>query len=318
MVPLVAVADGGGDGGGWSEPDDFDPEDFSWSVDKGFTGPSVTSGTTASDLETIGVENITDLPTMTAMYQDPEAYGLGYNDFVNMGFFKKSEAADLASMREDAFNIQKELQKTNPNVTVGVQPDGTYAYGGPLGEAIAAMTSEIYKSAKDLQISIGGFSVLGGPLGAAYTIGGLAMDEMGIEVPNFNPFSESTKEMTKEERQAEIAKEDKSLSKAEREAKEDDIAFDKAVSDYMEKNAGQSLDRTAADATDKEIGMDYVTAMAEESYSPLSEERGQYFKYPLYPTSDYLPKPIYEGDTEKKSSSSMSAFFECSWKTILF
>lgn len=283
--------DGDGDSGGWSEPNDFNPEDFSWSVDKGFTGPSSTSGTTASDLETIGVENITDLSTMTAMYQDPEAYGLGYNDFVNMDFFNKSEAADLASMRKDAFNLQKELQKTNPNVTVGVQPDGTYAYGGPLGEAIAAMTNEIYKSAKEAN-KYGAFSFLGGPLGTAYTIGGLAMDEMGIEVPNLNPFSESTKEMTKEER----------------EAKADDIAFDKAVSDYMVKNAGQSLDRTAADATDKEIGMDYVTAMAEESYSPLSEERGQYLKYPLYPTYDYLPKPIYE--TEKKSSSSMSAFFD--------
>ena len=294
---------GGGDGGGWNDgPDDFNPEDFSWTADKGFTGPSVTSGTTASDLETIGVENITDLSTMRAMYQDPEAYGLGYNDFVNMKFFEKSEAANLASMREDAFNLQKELQKTNPNVTVGVQPDGTYAYGGPLGEAISAMTNEIYKSAKDLY-GLGGFSVLGGPLGTAKTIGGLFAEELGL-----NPFSESTKVMTKEEHQAEIAKEDKSLSKAEREAKADDIAFDKAVSDYMVKNAGQSLDRTAADATDKEIGMDYATAMAEESYSPLSEERGQDLKYPLYPTSDYLPKPIYE--TKKKSSSSMSAFFD--------
>jgi len=301
----------GSGGGGWSEPDDFNPEDFSWSVDKGFTGPSVTSGTTASDLETIGVENITDLPTMTAMYQDPEAYGLGYNDFVNMGFFEKSEAADLAAMRKDAFNLQAELQKTNPNVTVGVQPDGTYAYGGPLGEAISAMTNEIYKSAKEAN-KYGAFaSLLGGPLGTAYTIGGLFADEVAPGLrDSWNPFSESTKEMTKEERQAEIAKEDKSLSKAEREAKEDDIAFAKAVSDYMEKNAGQSLDRTAADATDKEIGMDYVTSMAEESYSPLSEERGQYLKYPLYPTSDYLPKPIYEGDTEKKSSSSMSTFFD--------
>ena len=66
-------------------------------------------------------------------------------------------------MREDAFNLQKEQQKTNPNVTVGVQPDGTYAYGGPLGEAISAMTNEIYKSAKDLH-ALGGFGFLGSPV----------------------------------------------------------------------------------------------------------------------------------------------------------
>ena len=50
--------DGDG-GGGWSEPDDPHPEDFSWSVDKGFTGPTERSETTtSSDLETIGWEDI--------------------------------------------------------------------------------------------------------------------------------------------------------------------------------------------------------------------------------------------------------------------
>ena len=283
---------------------DPDPNTATWSPSSGFSFPTDSLGNiTEAGLESakaIGIDAMDDL------YANAEAYGLGYNDFSNMDFFEKSEARDLASMREDAFNIQKEQQKTNPNVTVGVQPDGTYAYGGPLGEAISAMTNEIYKSAKEAN-KYGAFSALvGSPLSAAYTIGSKLAEELGLDL---NPFSESTKEMTKEERQAEIAEEDKSLSKAEREAKEDDIAFDKAVSDFMEKNAGQSLDRTAADATDKEIGMDYATAMAEESYSPLSEERGQDFKYPLYPTSNYLPKSIYEGDTEKKSSSSMSAFF---------
>jgi hypothetical protein len=291
---------------------DPNPNTATWSPSNpgsGFSFPRDSLG----NITEAGLENAKaiGIDAMDDLYANPEAFGLGYNDFVNMNFFEKSEARDLASMREDAFNIQKEQQKTNPNVVIGVQPDGTYAYGGPLGEAISAMTNEIYKSAKEAN-KYGAFSAfVGSPLTVGYDILSKLADDISPGWrDSLDLFSESTKEMTKEERQEEIAEEDKSLSKAEREAKEDDIAFDTAVSDFMEKNAEQSLDRTAADATDKEIGMDYATAMAEESYSPLSEERGQDFEYPLYPTSDYLPKPIYEGDTEEERSSSMSAFLD--------
>ena len=136
---------GGGTGGGdsWGEPDDPNPEDFSWSASKGFTAPSVTSATTAADLQTIGVDNITDLATMEAMYNNPDAYGVGYNDFVDMGFFEKSEAADLASLREHGLSVEANARSKGLNVNITVNKDGTYNYTGP--DAFTAAGSEIGK-----------------------------------------------------------------------------------------------------------------------------------------------------------------------------
>ena len=52
---------GGGGTGGWSEPDDFNPEDFSWSIAKGFTGPS------AAAADSIDPDALsTDPPGLTA------------------------------------------------------------------------------------------------------------------------------------------------------------------------------------------------------------------------------------------------------------
>ena len=63
------------------------------------------------DVATIGFDNFEnpgglDLATMEAMYNNPDAYGMGYNDFVDMGFFEKSEAADLASLREHGLSVE--------------------------------------------------------------------------------------------------------------------------------------------------------------------------------------------------------------------
>ena len=143
---------GGAGGGGWSEPDDPHPEDFSWSVDKGFTGPTETSETTASDLETIGVENIEDLATMEDMYANPDAYGVGYNDFLDMGFFEKSEERDYGIQKEEAAALQKSLrEKHGLDVKVDVDRANNYTYTGP--DATQAIVGQMAKGAFDFSIT---------------------------------------------------------------------------------------------------------------------------------------------------------------------
>jgi len=277
-----------GDGMPYNDPN---PYTATWSPSNpgnGFSFPTDSRGNiTAAGLESakaIGIDAMDDL------YANPEAYGLAYNDFVNMDFFNISEEDMLASMREDAFNIQTEQRKNNPDVTVGVQPDGTYAYGGPLGEAISAMTNEIYKSASAAN-KYGVFAAFGGLPGALSAFGGRAMDEMGIEVPSLNLFSKSKEEMTKEEREEE-----------EKEALADTEVYFEGTEDY------QAM-RAKAAKEDAELQINEATEEAMKSYSPLGDDRDSSV-YPLYPTSDYLPKPIYEGDTEEERSSPMSAFLD--------
>ena len=270
-----AGASGGssGEGGGWGEPDIFDPRDatynaatnnFEFAVD-------TKSDNFLEDVATIGFDNFEnpgglDLATMEAMYNNPDAYGMGYNDFVDMGFFEKSEAADLASMRENAYKLSGKY-----GIPIGVDRDGKYNYGGPLGKSMAAAGKEALEGLKNLhELGILGV-ITGSPAGVLGNITSKFMDTVAPGVMDrFNPFSKSTAEMTKEERQAEIAKEDKNLSKTEREDKADDISFANRESDWYAKNAEQSLDRTASYATDKELGMDYATALAEDGYFSLS------------------------------------------------
>ena len=136
---------------------------------------------------------------------------------------------------------------------------------------MAAAGKEALEGLKNLhELGILGV-ITGSPAGVLGNITSKFMDTVAPGVMDrFNPFSKSTAEMTKEERQAEIAKEDKNLSKTEREDKADDISFANRESDWYAKNAEQSLDRTASYATDKELGMDYATALAEDGYFSLS------------------------------------------------
>jgi hypothetical protein len=150
---------GGGTGGGWGEPDISNPEDFSWSASKGFTAPSVTSATTADDLETIGVDNITDLATMEAMYNNPDAYGVGYNDFVDMGFFEKSAAADYEREKAAAAALQASYRDKGKDVSISVAKDGTYSYTGK--DAGTVGLSEMGKGAGLLGQTFGVGSVMG-------------------------------------------------------------------------------------------------------------------------------------------------------------
>jgi hypothetical protein len=152
---------GGGTGGGdsWGEPDDPNPEDFSWSASKGFTAPSVTSATTAADLQTIGVDNITDLATMEAMYNNPDAYGVGYNDFVDMGFFEKSAAADYEREKAAAAALQASYRDKGKDVSISVAKDGTYSYTGK--DAGTVGLSEMGKGAGLLGQTFGVGSVMG-------------------------------------------------------------------------------------------------------------------------------------------------------------
>jgi len=154
---------GGGTGGGdsWGEPDDPNPEDFSWSASKGFTAPSVTSATTADDLETIGVDNITDLGTMNEMYNNPDAYGMGYNDFVDMGFFDKSAAAEYEQEKAEAAALQESYTAKGKDVGISVDRDGNYSYTGK--DAGTVGLSEMGK----------GFGLLGETFGIGSVMGGL-------------------------------------------------------------------------------------------------------------------------------------------------
>ena len=153
---------GGGTGGGdsWGEPDDPNPEDFSWSASKGFTAPSVTSATTADDLETIGVDNITDLGTMNEMYNNPDAYGMGYNDFVDMGYFDKAEAADYEREKAAAAALQASYRDKGKDVTISVDKDGLYSYTGK--DAFSVGYSEMGKGAELLGQNFGIGSVVDG------------------------------------------------------------------------------------------------------------------------------------------------------------
>ena len=64
------------------------------------------------------------------MYNNPDAYGMGYNDFVDMGYFDKAEAADYAQSKAEAAALEASYKDKGKDVSISVAKDGTYSYTG--------------------------------------------------------------------------------------------------------------------------------------------------------------------------------------------
>ena len=114
--------------------------------------------TFASDIATIGFENFAnpnelDLATMEDMSENPDAYGMGYNDFVDMGYFDKAEAADFKSSQADAAALENSLREQGLEVNVAVDRNNNYSYTGK--DAFQAATGEIGKSIGDFAGAVG-------------------------------------------------------------------------------------------------------------------------------------------------------------------
>ena len=168
----IGPGTGMGPGGSISDPDAADPEpdardatynaqtnSFDFAVDKG-------ADNFAADIASIGIENFEnpsdlDLGTMNEMYNNPDAYGMGYNDFVDMGFFDKSAAAEYEQEKAEAAALQDSYTAKGKDVGISVDRDGNYSYTGK--DAGTVGLSEMGK----------GFGLLGETFGIGSVMGGL-------------------------------------------------------------------------------------------------------------------------------------------------
>ena len=296
--------------GDWNEPDDFHPDDFTYnaktdefSLPKNIGSKNETEKSRqqfASDLDVItGGENAVnfsklDLNKMEEMYEDPDKYGVGYNDFVNMGFFDKSEAADLQSMREDALEIQKYWNNEGyPELTVGVDNDFNFSYDGPFMQTVGPALSEIAKSAVEAN-KFGAFGAIN-PMSVIQAMARQSGLSEGF--PNLNILPNNldflrTKEQI-EEREAE-----------EREAK----LADNEV--YFDGSPEYQAMRAKAQKEDDQLQINEATEAAMEFYDPFEDvETGSSKR--LYPESTYLPKLVTPEAAAKKPSA-MNNY----WKSI--
>ena len=101
-----------------------------------------------------------DLGTMNEMYNNPDAYGMGYNDFVDMGFFDKSAAAEYEQEKAEAAALQDSYTAKGKDVGISVDKDGLYSYTGK--DAFSVGFSEMGKGAELLGRTFGIGSVMGG------------------------------------------------------------------------------------------------------------------------------------------------------------
>ena len=156
-------------GPGWGEPDGFDDRDATYNAQTNNFDFAVDtkSDNFLEDVATIGFDNFEnpsdldlDLATMNEMYNNPDAYGMGYNDFVDMGYFDKAEAADYAQSKAEAAALEASYKDKGKDVSISVAKDGTYSYTGK--DAGTVGLSEMGKGAGLLGQTFGVGSVMGG------------------------------------------------------------------------------------------------------------------------------------------------------------
>ena len=154
-------------GPGWGEPDGFDDRDATYNAQTNNFDFAVDtkSDNFLEDVATIGFDNFEnpsdlDLATMNEMYNNPDAYGMGYNDFVDMGYFDKAEAADYAQSKAEAAALEASYKDKGKDVSISVAKDGTYSYTGK--DAFSVGYSEMGKGAELLGRNFGIGSVVDG------------------------------------------------------------------------------------------------------------------------------------------------------------
>ena len=127
------------------------PEAPSWSPDKGFTGPGAAEAKASLDAEMAAADpysNVRDpdvahwsvekgleatpeqLDEIYSSYHDPES-ALGFNDLVDMDFFGAVKDADAIGRSQDAQALADQARAEGKDVTISIDPDGTYNYSGP-------------------------------------------------------------------------------------------------------------------------------------------------------------------------------------------
>jgi len=168
-----------GPGPDLGEPDDFDARDATYNMGVGTAEQPDTfdfaqdtkSDNFAADVASIGFENFEnpgdlDLATMNEMYNNPDAYGMGYNDFVDMGYFDKAEAADYAQSKAEAAALEASYKDKGKDVSISVAKDGTYSYTGK-----DAGTVGLSEMGKGLSYAMGSTGIGGLISGIARTLG---------------------------------------------------------------------------------------------------------------------------------------------------
>ena len=125
-----------------------DPTAPSWSPDTGFTGKGAAEAHASRYGNADPYSNVRDpdvahwsvekgleatpeqLDEIYSSYHDPES-ALGFNDLVDMDFFGAVKDADAIGRSQDAQALADQARAEGKDVTISIDPDGTYNYSGP-------------------------------------------------------------------------------------------------------------------------------------------------------------------------------------------